>query len=147
VLSEEKENEAELEADAMDLFGAATLLERRGESERSARFMSRALEGRLSEEITVLAKTKLASHFKRNRDWPRAIRLWQEMAPFNQLTSYRELAMYYEHKERDYKKAREVAEEGLAAASGTSRSLEKDFSHRLERLKRKLERREKKGAE
>jgi uncharacterized protein YprB with RNaseH-like and TPR domain len=145
VFSEEKETELEFEADAMDLFGAATLLERRGESERSARFMSRALEGRLSEEVTVLAKAKLASHFKRNRDWPKAIRLWQEMTPFNQLASYRELAMYYEHRERDYEKARQIAEEGLAAASGTSGNMEKDFFHRLGRLKRKLELREKRG--
>ena len=140
VFSEEKEDEPELAADAMDLFGAAKLLERTGESERSARFMRRALEGRLSEEIAVLAKMKLASHFKKNRDWAKAISLWQEMTPLNQPTCYRELAIYYEHREGDYEKARQAAEGGLTAATGTSRSLEKDFSHRLERLKNKIER-------
>ena len=143
VFSEEKEDGLELAADAMDLFGAAKLLERTGESERSARFMRRALEGRLSEGIAVLAKMKLASHFKKNRDWAKAISLWQEMTPLNQLTSYRELAIYYEHRERDYEKARQAAEGGLTAATGTSRSLEKDFSHRLERLKHKIERKSK----
>jgi uncharacterized protein len=143
VFSEEKEDELELVADAMDLFGAAKLLERTGESERSARFMRRALEGRLSEEIAVLAKMKLASHFKKNRDWAKAVSLWQEMTPLNQPTCYRELAIYYEHRERDYEKARRAAEEGLTAATGTSRSLEKDFSHRLERLKHKIERKRK----
>jgi len=144
VFSEEKEDEPELAADAMDLFGAAKLLERTGESERSARFMRRALEGRLSEEIAVLAKMKLASHFKKNRDWAKAISLWQEMTPLNQPTCYRELAIYYEHREGDYEKARQAAEGGLTAATGTSRSLEKDFSHRLERLKHKIERKSKK---
>jgi uncharacterized protein YprB with RNaseH-like and TPR domain len=143
VFSEEKEGELEPAADAMDLFGAAKLLERTGESERSAQFMRRALEGRLSQEIAVLAKMKLASHFKKNRDWAKAISLWQEMKPLNQVTCYRELAIYYEHRERDYKKATQIAEEGLTAASGTSRNLEKDFSHRLERLKHKLERKKK----
>ena len=143
IFSEEKEDGLEFTADAMDLFGAAKLLERTGESERSARFMRRALEGRLSEEIAVLAKMKLASHFKKNRDWARAISLWQEMTPLNQLTSYRELAIYYEHRERDYEKARQAAEGGLTAATGSSRSLEKDFSHRLERLKHKIERKSK----
>jgi len=143
VFSEEKEDEPELAADAMDLFGAAKLLERTGESERSARFMRRALEGRLSEEIAVLAKMKLASHFKKNRDWAKAISLWQEMTPLNQPTCYRELAIYYEHREGDYEKARQAAEGGLTAATGTSRSLEKDFSHRLERLKHKIERKSK----
>jgi uncharacterized protein YprB with RNaseH-like and TPR domain len=147
VFSEEKEDGLEFTADAMDLFGAAKLLERTGESERSARFMRRALEGRLSEEIAVLAKMKLASHFKKNRDWAKAISLWQEMTPLNQLTSYRELAIYYEHRERDYEKARQAAEGGLTAATGSSRSLEKDFSHRLERLKHKIERKSKKDKE
>jgi len=140
---EEEPDELEITADAMDLFGAATLLERTGQNERSALFMRRALDGRLSGEIAVLAKMKLASHFKRNRDWPRAVSLWQEMTPLRQVTCYRELAIYYEHRERDYEKARQIAEEGLTAASGTSRSLEKDFSHRLERLQHKLERRSK----
>ena len=140
LFDEEKEDGFETAADAMDLFGAAKLLERTGESERSAKFMRRALEGRLSGEIAVLAKMKLASYFKRNRDWPRAISLWQEMRPLNQLTCFRELAIYYEHTERDYEKARQIAEEGLSVAFGTSRSLEKDFSHRLERLRNKLER-------
>jgi uncharacterized protein YprB with RNaseH-like and TPR domain len=138
MFSEEKQDDPELTADAMDLFGAAKLLERTGESEKSARFMRRALEGRLSEEIAVVAKMKLAAHFKKNRDWTNAISLWQEMTPLNQLTCFRELAIYYEHRERDYEKARQVAEEGLTAAAGTSRSLEKDFSHRLERLKHKI---------
>ena len=43
--------------------------------------MRRALEGRLSEEVAVLARMKLASHFKKNRDWAKAISLWQEMTP------------------------------------------------------------------
>jgi len=140
LFGEEKEDGFETAADAMDLFGAARLLERTGETERSATFMRRALEGRLSGEIAVLAKMKLASYFKRNRDWPSAISLWQEMRPLNHLTCFRELAIYYEHTERDYEKARQIAEEGLSVAFGTSRSLEKDFSHRLERLRNKLER-------
>jgi hypothetical protein len=136
-----KNEEAELseETDAMDLYGAARLLERTGENERSARYMRRALEGRLSEEVAALARMKLAAHFKKNRDWERAVSLWQEMTPGNPLICYRELAIHYEHRERDYEKARQAAEEGLAAAAGASRSLERDFSHRLERIKHKLD--------
>jgi uncharacterized protein len=144
MFSEDKEDKLNLEADAMDLYGAARLLERTGESERSALFMRRALEGRLSEEIAGLARLKLAAHFKKNRDWEGAIRLWQETSRVSRLTGYRELAIYYEHRERNYEKARQAAEEGLTAAAGASRSLEKDFSHRLERIKQKLDR-EKRG--
>ena len=136
---EEKPEGLEPTADAMDLFGAARLLERTGASERSARLMRRALEGRLSEEIAVLARMKLASHFKRLRDWPSAVCLWQELASHNHPACCRELAIYYEHRERNYEKARQFALQGLNAASGAFQSLEKDFAHRLERLERKLE--------
>jgi len=140
---EERGGELDLPGDAMDLFGAARLLERRGERARSALYMSRALEGRLSGEFAVLAKIKLASHFKKNREWEKALDLWNEMTSLNQLDCFRELAMYYEHKGKDYEKAREVALEGLALAGGTSRSLQEDFSRRLERLRQKIERQRK----
>jgi len=138
MFSEDEAGQFEAEADAMDLYGAARLLERTGERERSARFMSRALEGRLSEEVAALARLKLAAHFKKSRDWERAIGLWQEMTPLTRLTCYRELAIYYEHKEKDYEKARWAAEEGMTAAAGSSRSLEMDFSRRLERIRQKI---------
>jgi len=136
----EQGEELDLPGDAMDLFGAARLLERTGERERSAQYMSRALEGRLSGEYAVLAKMKLASHFKKNREWEKALRLWNEMTPLHQLDCFRELAMYYEHREKDYKKASEVALEGLALAGQASRSRHEDFTRRLERLQQKIER-------
>jgi len=145
LFGEEKREGLEPAADAMDLFGAARLLERTGESERSARIMRRALEGRLSEEIAVLAKMKLASHFKRIRDWPSAVGLWQELASHNHPACCRELAIYYEHRERNYEMARQFALRGLSAASGALRGLEKDFTRRLERLQRKLEKKGKIG--
>jgi len=147
MFSEEGADTLETEADAMDLYGAARLLERTGEHERSARLMRRALEGSLSEEVAALARLKLAAHFKKNRDWEKAISLWQEMSPLTRLTCYRELAIYYEHRERDYEKARRAAEEGLTAAAGASKSVERDFSQRLERLRHKLDKEKKrKGA-
>lgn len=141
--TEEKEESLEGFADAMDLFGAAKVLEKTGEIDKSAQFIRRALEGRLSEEIALLAKKKLASYFKKNQEWEKAISLWQEMTPANQLFCFRELAMYYEHKEKDYKKAKEIAEEGLALARGVSRIYEEDFGHRLERLRGRITRRKK----
>jgi hypothetical protein len=137
LFQEEPTENLEVTADAMDLYGAARLLERTGEVERSASFMIKALEGRLSEEVTVMAKMKLASHFKKKQEWDKAISLWQEMTPLNQLSCFRELAMYFEHKEKNYDKARAVAEEGLSLALGVSKTYEEDFSHRLARLREK----------
>jgi uncharacterized protein YprB with RNaseH-like and TPR domain len=137
---QETEETREILADAMDLFGAAKLLERRGENARSADFIRRALEGRLPEEVSLVAKKKLAYHFKKNRDWEKAVCLWQEMTPRSQLFCFRELAMYYEHREKDYLKAHRTAEEGLALALGVSPAFEADFAHRLERLRTKINR-------
>jgi hypothetical protein len=144
--NEEKEESLEDFADAMDLFGAAKLLEKTGELDKSALFIRRALEGKLSEETAVLAKKKLAYYFKKNQEWEKAVSLWQEMTPQNQLFCFRELAMYYEHKEKDCKKAKEIAEEGLTLAMGVSLTYEEDFAHRLERLSARITR-QKKDAE
>lgn len=130
----------EIVGDAMDLFGAANLLEKKGEVHKSADYFRRALDGRLSEEAMLLAKTKLARYFKRNEQWDKALSLWKEMAPYNQLSCYRELAMFYEHKEKDYEKAREFSEQGLALALDISSLYRDDFVHRLERLKIKIDR-------
>ena len=126
--------------DSWDIFGAANLLEKRGEAEKSALYFQRALEGKLSGELAILAKRKLSYYFKKNQDWEKAISLWQEMSPLNQLFCHRELAMYYEHKLKDYAEAKRIAEEGLALSMGVDNAYEKDFSHRLERLKIKLRR-------
>lgn len=138
LLDEEMEAVNECRLDGLDLFGAARVLESRGDVERSALFIRRALETKLPEDISVLAKKKLASYFKRQRDWEQAVRLWEQVTPLGHLFCFRELAMYYEHREKDYEKARQLAEEGFILAQGMSKSYTRDFSRRLERLKKKL---------
>jgi hypothetical protein len=140
-------DEAEIEADAMDLFGVAKILEKAGATEKSVRFIHRALEGRLSEEVELQAKKRLAHHFKKNREWDKAVSLWQEMTPLRQLSCFRDLSVHYEHREKDYARAAALAAEGLSLAAGVSRSYEQDFSHRLERLRGKLSRGEVKGGQ
>jgi len=136
-----EENEEWL-ADAMDFFGAGKVMENVGEVERSVHFFQRALEGNLSEETAISAKKKLSYYFKRNKEWGKAISLWKEMTSLDQLFSFRELAMYYEHREKKYEDARVIAEEGLAVSLGGSPFFERDFAYRLERLKRKIQRQE-----
>jgi len=136
-----EENEEWL-ADAMDFFGAGKVMENVGEVERSVHFFQRALEGNLSEETAISAKKKLSYYFKRNKEWEKAISLWKEMTSLDQIFSFRELAMYYEHREKKYEDARVIAEEGLAVSLGVSPFFERDFAYRLERLKRKIQRQE-----
>jgi uncharacterized protein YprB with RNaseH-like and TPR domain len=140
LLVEERGGDAGVLADAMDWFGVAKVLEKTGDRERSAACIRRALEGRLTDEVALEARKKLAAHFKKNKDWDKAAALWQEMAPLQQLFCFRELAMYHEHRRKDYRQAIDIAEQGLEMAAGVSRFYETDFSHRLERLRARLNR-------
>ncbi len=126
--------------DAMDLFGVARVFERAGDPLTSAALFERALEGDLSREASQAARRKLSVHFKRNRAWDKALPLWQERTrgeddPF----CYRELAMYYEHQEKNYEEALRTAEEGLVVSlERASLVFQKDFEKRLVRLKGKI---------
>jgi uncharacterized protein YprB with RNaseH-like and TPR domain len=126
------------EADAMDLYGVARLFESAGQGARSAELLEKALEGRLSAEVTHTARKKLSHHFKKNQDWDKAVSLWQGMSGGDQAYCFRELSMYYEHRTKDYKEAIRAAEEGLAVSMGRSLGDRKDFEKRIERLKGKI---------
>jgi uncharacterized protein YprB with RNaseH-like and TPR domain len=135
--------------DAMDLFGAGRVMENVGEAEKSVHFFKRALEEGLSDELSLTAKKKISYHFKKNQEWKSAVSLWKEMTSSNArsrdlLCSFRELAMYLEHKEKKYEEARKIAEEGYVLSLDFSSYFEKDFTHRRERLKRKIQKQKEK---
>lgn len=129
--------------DAMDLFGAGRIMESYGDEERSLEYFEKALEGRLSQGLTLSVKRRLSLKLKKNGDWERAVKLWAEMVDGTSVTrdslfSFRELAMYFEHRKKDFERARSIAEEGLVASFGVSAAYENDFRYRLERIKEKL---------
>jgi len=138
--------------DAMDFFGAGKIMEKVGAQQKSVLFFQRALNGRLTDEVSLEARKKLSLYFKRNGEWEKAVPLWQEMASaqktsIHQLFSCRELAMYFEHQLKKYEEAAKIAEEGLVSSFGLSYYYEKEFRHRLERLKQKIKRDQEKKIE
>ncbi len=146
IFSEEKEEKL---TDAMDLYGAGRVMENIGEAEKSVHFFKRALEEGLSDELSLMAKKKISYYFKKNQEWKTAVSLWKEMTSSNtqskdQLLSFRELAMYLEHREKKYEEARKIAEEGYVLSLDFSSYYEKDFAHRRERLKSKIQRQKEK---
>lgn len=146
IFSEGKKEEL---ADAMDLYGAGKIMESLGEIEKSVHFYKRALEGKLSDEILLMAKKKLSYYFKKKEDWEKALSFWKDIASSQavsspQLYSLRELAMYLEHKEKKYEDAKKMAEEGFVLSLDFSSYYKKDFAHRLERLRGKIQRQKKK---
>ena len=129
--------------DAMDFYGAGKIMENAGDAEKSLRFFQKALDGELTDEVTLETKKRLSAHFKKHRDWDKAVPIWKEMTATNvvtpaQLSSFRELAMHFEHRLKNYKEAKRIAEEGFVLSTGVSSYYERDFTHRLERLRRKI---------
>ena len=130
------------EMDPLDLVGVGRLYESAGDMERSAELFEQALKRNLSGELSVRVHKKLSSHLKRNKDWEKAVVLWKDLSRQDQLDAFRELAMYYEHKEKKYEEALRAAEEGLAMSAGLPGTHEQDFRKRLERLRGKMKRAE-----
>ena len=134
-------------ADAMDFYGAGKVMANAGNVEKSVQFFEKALSGKLTEEVTIETKKRLSAHFKRNQDWDKAVPVWQEMTSAEvvtpaQLFSFRELAMHFEHRLKNYKEAKQIAEEGFVLSTGVSSYYENDFSYRMERLRRKIKQQE-----
>ena len=137
------EEHPDCSVDAMDLFGAGKVMERIGETKKSAEYFQRALSGSLSGEVMIQARKKLSAHFKRNQEWDKAVEIWREIASAEivtpeELFAFRELAMYLEHREKNYSEAQRIAEEGYVLSMSISVYYENDFSYRRERLKQKL---------
>ncbi len=129
-------------ADGMDFYGAGKVMERAGHRDEAALFYKRALDGSLSEKVGLSTRRRLSLQYKKKHEWDKAVFLWKEMAsseaPSSDLLfSLRELAMYLEHREKNYTDAEQYAEEGYVLARGFSQYYERDFSHRRERLQKK----------
>lgn len=126
------------DADALDLYGVAKLFESAGDATRAAALLEKALEGRLPTDVSHTARKKLSYHFKRNQAWDKAVSLWQGMGTREEVFSFRELSMYFEHKAKNYEEAIRFAEEGLAISVGRSLADQRDFEKRLGRLRGKM---------
>lgn len=129
--------------DAMDFYGAGKVMANAGDVEKSVQFFQRALDGNLTDEVSLETKKRLSAHFKKHQEWDKAVPVWEEMTSAeivtpSQLFSFRELAMYFEHRLKNFEEAKRIAEEGFVLSTGISTYYERDFSYRLERLRRKI---------
>ncbi|MCX8131239.1 MAG: ribonuclease H-like domain-containing protein [Clostridia bacterium] len=93
--------------------------------------------------VKEAAARRLATVFKRNKDYESAVRQWEQMlADTETLSAYPliELAKYYEHKAKDMGKALEMAEKAAQLISKiglNNRMHYADIKKRCDRLKRK----------
>lgn len=102
--------------ESLDLFGLSRYLNRRGEEERAQEACRKALGAGLPAEYRPVATRELAQMAKRRGDAASAAELWTQLVgdPQDGITACEQLAMHYERKEKEYGKALEYAELGLA---------------------------------
>jgi uncharacterized protein len=129
----------------VDLFSLSRMFEFAGSREQSVETCQRALSGGLPEEIEARALHQLALQYKRQRQHELAVETWLELtrrASPLALEAFEELAIHYEHHQRDPQGAMEftlAALERLRVPSSPLSHAER-FTHRLERLQRKTSR-------
>jgi hypothetical protein len=127
-----------------DLLSIALYLSYLDYRQEAITVLSEALEsGYLSEHQETLGLNSLAQLHKQNKDFQKSIPLWKETASRGEILSpFVELAMYYEHKEKDLQEAIHWTLSAIDMISKqSSPSLSDDslhLNHRLTRLKRKL---------
>src|SRR5579859_867151 len=144
-----------VECESLDLFGLSRFLQRRGDPGRAHTACAQALAIGLPADIRPKAQRELAQMAKRRGEHEQAAEIWEEMVRNSQeeIHACEQLAIYYERRVKDIRRAVEYARLGLAklrhqrAASlrGSSDPYlaarfarqEKTFNARLERLDRK----------
>jgi len=136
--------EADGEASSLDLFSLSRIFERAGVREKSVSTCQRALTAGLPPALETRALWQLASQHKREHRHDRATELWLELtrrAPEFAAKACEELAIHYEHRQRDFATALRFAESALERLRAKNLPTAK-----LPRLNRRLERLRKKSA-
>jgi uncharacterized protein len=132
----------------IDLCSIGKILEGNKDYEHSSRCYEEALNYNLTDEESLEVLRLCAFAYKRQGKWKQAEAAWRDIITLsNEFVSYpyEELAKYYEHRLKDYSKARIVAEEALLQLDKKDLDPEskgkwqQQLHHRLERIKRKQE--------
>jgi uncharacterized protein YprB with RNaseH-like and TPR domain len=107
--------------DSLDLFGLSRFFERRGASDRAHVACSQALDLGLPAEFLSRARRELALLAKRRGDHAAAAALWLELSsdPQEGVLACEQLAIHYERRAKDPRRATEFARLGLAKLQRT----------------------------
>jgi uncharacterized protein YprB with RNaseH-like and TPR domain len=136
--------------EALELAAAARLYEELGQTNRAIQLYQHCLKTSLSVELFLDTSQRLALIFKRQGDYPAAIPIWEAAAQVGGLFACEELAKLYEHRALDYPQAilwTQFALEFLLEPDCPAHlryQWQAELEHRLERLRRKLDRSENK---
>jgi tetratricopeptide (TPR) repeat protein len=135
--------------DGLELFGVSRICERRGDAARARKLYEQSITHQLPRETGRAARSSLARLAKRDGDFDLARPLWEGMLGNSRegFEAYEQLAIYFEHRARDPRRAAELARKALlelrdASRLGTIsphayRQRRQRFQQRLKRLERR----------
>ena len=138
--------------DGLELFGVSRVCEKRGENARARKLYEKSIASVLPAETDRAARRSLAQLAKRGGDFNLACDLWQGAVGNSRhgYEAYEQLAIYYEHQDRNPEQARQVVRRAIDElrranqtgdiASAAYREIKAKFDHRLARLDRKTNR-------
>ncbi|MEJ2628206.1 MAG: ribonuclease H-like domain-containing protein, partial [bacterium] len=132
---------------SLDLASIARSFENLDEFGKASLCYKKALEQELLHSDREEVLYRLGYLFKRTRYWSKANKIWGYIIQHyaSSFTAYEELAKYYEHKAKDFKKASAVVHKALKrmeiqeelAGGGEQEKIRLAFEYRLKRLQRK----------
>lgn len=135
--------------DGLELFGASRICERRGHARRARKLYAQSLAASLPAQTDRLARQALARIAQREGDLESACDIWRSTLGNSRegYDAYEQLAMHFEHRERDPGKALEIVHQALGELRRANqdgmigpnffRQQETRFLHRLRRLEGK----------
>jgi uncharacterized protein YprB with RNaseH-like and TPR domain len=154
--------------DPIDLYGLSRLMQHRGEALRARELYETALRSGLPRHLERLARRELAQLAKREQDYTRAISLWEELRQASSSAKRRklasrledtqkaleaaieaaeQLAIYYEHRAKQPRRAAELTSHAIAELRSAQRNgrivparahkIEERLTRRLARLERR----------
>ena len=127
----------------LDIFSLGKIYDKRKEYIKSSFYYNEALKCNLPEEEFLETLKLISFVYKRQEKWEEAEKAWKETINKSRefiYCPYEELAKYYEHHLKDYKKAEEVVDEALGMVENVF--LREKLEHRLNRIKHKEKARE-----
>ena len=136
--------------DGLEIFGASQICDRRGQARRARKLYAQSLESSLPAQTDRIARKALARLAKREGDLDSACQIWRSALGNSRegYDAYEQLAIHFEHHERNPGKALEVVQDALAELRRANeegmigpnffRQREVEFMHRCGRLQRKV---------
>jgi hypothetical protein len=132
----------------LELFALAELFEKSADPQQAGRAYAETILMAEGSTLAAQARFRLGLMARRQENWQNAIAYWQEAADLHPGACV-ELAKYFEHQARDYetatlwcRKAITLFTRDFAPAAAKNEIIRCDLEHRLERLTRKMERKE-----